>query len=66
MVGRMLTGTTPGTFEEHGIEVDGPRRELIVNLSVPQSFVVLGIDEQTHTEKRYLLRVTHAGRLILQ
>jgi len=58
--------TVPATFEEHGIEADGERRELKVNLSVPQSFIVVGVDEETKTEKRYLLRVTHAGRLILQ
>lgn len=57
---------TQATLEEHGIEVDASRMELRVNLSVPQSVVVVGIDEETKTEKRYLLRVTHAGRLILQ
>lgn len=40
-------------------------QEIIIDLSVPRSVAIKGVNPMTRDVKTYLLRVTAAGRLIL-
>lgn len=49
-----------------GVALDTQKRELLIDLSIPRSFVVRGEDPRTQKTKMYMLRVTNAGGLVLQ
>lgn len=49
-----------------GVALDIRKHEMLIDLSVPRSFVIRGEDPRTNKTKMYMLRVTHAGGLVLQ
>jgi hemin uptake protein HemP len=49
-----------------GITLNPDTNELKIDLAQPRSILVRGINERTLETKDYLLKVTNAGRLILQ
>jgi len=63
MVGPM---TPAGEYIIEGVALDTRKQEMLIDLSVPRSFVVRGEDPRTQKTKMYMLRVTNAGGLVLQ
>lgn len=53
-------------YQVDGICMDAKKEHLRIDLSEPRTIFVKGENPKTGKEKFYLLRVTHAGGLVLQ
>ena len=53
-------------YQVNGVALDIEKQDMRVDLSEPRSIVIHGENPRTGKTKQYLLRVTHAGGLVLQ
>lgn len=57
--------STQTAYAADGVALDTVKQELLIDLSEPRTIIVRGVNERTGETKTYMLRVTGAGRLIL-
>lgn len=53
-------------YQIEGLAFDTAKETILIDLSVPRSVMIRGEDPKTRKVKMYMLRVTHAGGLVLQ
>lgn len=53
-------------YQIEGVALDSEKGNMRVDLSEPRSILIQGENPKTGKTKHYLLRVTHAGGLVLQ